>query len=689
MIQIWEKKLIRKFRGETLMIEAWGPDALRVRVTRLPEFSGENWALLDREPEDAEIFVSRREEGQAELQEQKVNSAERIEDDEACIQHGKLRAIVDKQGKLIFENSLGKRLFSEYEAGRHSSLRLNSRELKGLSGGNFRGSLRLEPEKGEKLYGMGQYQNGLFDLKGSVLELAQRNSQITVPFVVSSRGYGFFWNNPAIGRATFGNNMTLWEAENTRQLDFWVTAGDSPKEILNHYMEVTGMPSVMPEHGLGFWQSKLRYRTQEELLSVAREYHRRGVPLDVIVADFFHWTLEGTWAFDPQYWPNPKAMTEELRKMGTKLMVSVWPTVSLYAPDYKEMDENNFLIRTEKGVNINKFMIDPTSFLDATNPEARQYLWSKIHKNYVSYGITDFWLDVAEPEYNSYDYENFRYYKGTAEEVGNEYPTCYTRIFYEGLKNEGLDSVNLVRCAWAGSQRYGALVWSGDILSTFEALKNQVVCGQQMAMCGIPWWTSDIGGFYDGNVEDPKFQELLIRWFEFGVFCPVMRLHGHRRPLKPALSTSGGGRCGSGADNEIWSFGEENYEKMKAQIELRESLRDYTRALMEETHKTGSPVMRPLFYEFPEDERSWETKEEYLYGDKLLVAPVTEYGQRQKTVYLPKGGCWTDAFSGQVYEGGMEVTVEAPLCRIPVFIREDGLTEETLLKFLKQYQILS
>ncbi len=668
MVYTVENKLIREYDGEKIQIEAFGENSLRVRVTRLNSFSENDWALLPQKEQNVQISITQ---NKREKDAPKVNSEERNVGDGAVMINGKIKATITKEGKLIFENNQGDVLLKELECDRHSSLGIHSRELKSLSGGNFKASLKFESDPEEKLFGMGQYQNGIFNLKGSILELAQRNSQASVPFVYSSLGYGFFWNNPAIGKASFGMNMTEWEAESTKQIDFWITAGDSPEEIVQRYADVTGKTPMMPEYGLGFWQCKLRYQTQEELLSVAREYYRRGVPLDVIVADFFHWTLEGTWAFDPEYWPDPKAMVQELEEMGTKLMVSVWPTVSVHAPDYDYMKERGFLVRSETGVKINMLMIDPTSFTDMTHPDARKFVWDKIKQNYYDAGIKAFWLDVAEPEYSSYDFENYRYYQGSVLEVGNQYPMWYTRMIYDGMTEAGeKDVVSLVRCAWAGSQRYGALVWSGDIPSTFDSFKKQIICGLQMGMAGIPWWTTDIGGFHDGDIRDPKFQELLVRWFQYGAFCPVMRLHGNRLPYKEPLADVGGGRCGSGAENEIWSYGEENYRIMKKYIEIREEMRPYTRRLMKETSEKGTPVMRPLFYHFQKDARAWEIKDQFLFGDKVLVAPVTEYQQRKRDVYLPAGTEWTEQSTGKKYAGGQTVCAEAPLDVIPVFIRE-------------------
>ena len=669
MLYTENNKLIRIYEDEKIQMEAWGENSFRVRITRREKFTGEDWALIPQEELHPEIQIAGKMTGEEGF---KANAAENIEDDTAVMVNGKIKVVVGSNGKLNFETTDGKVLLEEYDFENMSVPGIRSRELKSRAG-DFEASLKFMAYPDEKLYGMGQYQNGLFNVKGATLELAQRNTQITIPFVYSSRGYGFLWNNPAIGQATFGTNMTEWKAYNTREMDFWITAGDSPREILSRYMEITGLPPMMPEYGMGFWQCKLRYQTQEELLTVAREYHRRGIPLAAIVIDFFHWPVQGSWDFDLEYWPDPEGMVRELKEMGTELIVSVWPTVSLSAPLYNEMKERGELVRTEGGVNINMLFFEPVSFMDATNPRARDFVWKQIKKNYVDRGIKAFWLDVAEPEYTRHDYECYRYHKGSSLEVGNVYPALYTKMVYDGLLAEGEEEqVSLVRSAWAGSQRYGALAWSGDIMSTFETFAKQVVCGLQMAMSGIPWWNTDIGGFHQGDVNDPKFRELLIRWFEYAAFCPVMRLHGKRNPEKPALGTEGGGLCASGADNEIWSYGEENYEIMKRYIEIREKLKPYTRKLMEETHTQGTPVIRPLLYEFPEDETAWNIQNQYLYGPDILVAPVTEYEKREWKVYLPAGESWINVWTKEEFSGGQWITCDAPLHQMPMFVRAEN-----------------
>ena len=488
------------------------------------------------------------------------------------------------------------------------------------------------------------------------------------PSLLSSLGYGFLWHNPAIGKVTFGKNVTEWYAQSTNILDYWITAGDTPAEIEEAYARATGTVPMMPDFAMGFWQCKLRYQTQEELLDVAREYKRRDLPISVIVADFFHWPNQGDWKFDLEYWPDPKAMVEELKTMGIELMVSIWPTVEESSENYKEMVEKGYLIRADRG---NRMMLGEASIFDATHPGARKYVWSKARKNYYEDGIKIFWLDEAEPEYSHYQYDIYRYHLGPDVQIGNIYPAMYARAFYEGMSAAGQENViNLLRCAWAGSQKYGALVWSGDIDTTFRSMRNQFAAGLNMGLAGIPWWTTDIGGFHGGNPADPAYREVLARWFAWGAFCPVFRLHGVREPHKPPLSNHGGGKMLSGAANEVWSYGEEVYEICTRYMFMRERLKPYIAGLMQAAHKHGTPVMRTLFYEFPADGKSWDVSDEYLFGPDLLVAPVMDAGLKQRPVYLPHGAQWTNAWTGEVLAGGQTITVDAPLDIIPLFLRD-------------------
>ena len=487
---------------------------------------------------------------------------------------------------------------------------------------------------------------------------------------MSSRGYGFLWHNPAVGRVSFGKNYTVWQAESAKQMDYLMIAGDTPAEISLAYARATGFVPMMPDNLTGLWQCKLRYWNQEQVLEVAREYKRRGLPMDVMVVDFFHWPKMGDYRFDPEFFPDPKAMCDELREMGVTCMVSVWPQVSLESENYHEMRHQNLLVRSEYGEQVGMRFGGDSMFFDATNPRARQYVWDKCRQNYWDKGVRMFWLDEAEPEYGTYDYSNYRYSVGPVVQAGNVYPQAFSRGFYEGMKAEGMENpVNLVRCAWAGSQRYGALVWSGDISSTWEFLRMQVCAGLNMGIAGIPWWTTDIGGFHGGVTADEDFHELLIRWFQWGAYCPVMRLHGDRQPFTKIIARDGTPREHTGADNELWSFGEEAYEILKKYLFVRESLRPYTHEVMAEAHEAGKPVMRPMFYEFPEDETCYTLKDQYLYGSRYLVAPVMTPGARERRLYLPRG-TWRNVDTGETLESaGAYFTVPAPLSVMPVMER--------------------
>ena len=650
--------LCYRYQAERLIIEPWGKNSLRVRASKLAEMPSEDWALLP--PVQAcqpEIIVC---------------------DDGGEITNGKIKAKINLIGKLSFYNQKGELLLEEYVRTRKdmfgdtcSSLEVEAREFKPIIGGDYRLTMRFVSTWNEKIYGMGQYQQPYLDLKGTDLELAHRNSQASVPFMISSLGYGFLWNNPAVGRVNFGKNITTWEAFSAKKLDYWITVGDTPAEIEESYADVTGKVPMMPDYAMGFWQCKLRYQTQEELLEVAREYKRRNLPISVIVVDFFHWPLQGEWKFDPTYWPDPDAMIAELKEMGIELMVSIWPTVDYRSENFKEMDNKGLLIRVESGYPISMDFMGNTLHFDATNPEAREYVWQKAKKNYYEKGVKVFWLDEAEPEYTVYDFENYRYHLGPDVQVGNIYPAMYAKTFFDGMKKEGQENIiNLLRCAWAGSQRYGALVWSGDIKSSFPSMKNQVAAGLNMGLAGIPWWTTDIGGFFGANVKDPDFHELLIRWFQYGCFCPVMRLHGYRWPLQPQQGTTGGAECVSGAPNEVWSYTPQVYDILSEYLHMRERLRPYVTKLMLEAHEKGTPVMRPMFYDFSEDPDCWEVETQYLFGPDILVVPITDLGCRSIKVYLPKGASWTNAWNGEQFQGGQWITVDAPLEQIPLFAKD-------------------
>lgn len=653
-------QLIWRYHGEVLVIEPWLANSVRVRAAMMHEVIDTDFALLP---------LTEEQEGVIEVGE-----------NTASLTNGNIKVVLVHNGwgnrcQVSFYNQRGELLLQEIDG--QGALNKKPRAYKPILGGDHRITATFFSDEQEKLYGMGQYQQEVMNIKNCIFELAHRNSQASIPFLLSNKGYGFFWHNPAIGRATFAKNYTEWYAESSKQLDYWITAGDTPAEIEESYARATGTVPMMPEYGLGFWQCKLRYYNQEQLLEVAREYKRRNLPIDVIVVDFFHWPKMGDFRFDEEFFPNPKEMVDELTSMGIELMVSVWPQVDQKSENMEEMRHMGYLVKTESGIEVQmQFAGGDIMFFDATNSEARKFVWDKCKKNYYDQGIHIFWLDEAEPEYGVYDYENYRYAMGPNVQVGNIYPQLYSRTFYDGMIAAGQENVvNLVRCAWAGSQRYGALVWSGDISCTYEDFRKQICAGIHMGISGIPWWTTDIGGFGGGDPKSEAFRKLLVRWFQYGTFCPVMRLHGDRMHAEPVYRKNGEQVLSSGSDNEVWSYGEEIYKVLVKYMELRELLRPYTRKLMKEAHEDGTPVIRAMFYEFPKDEVCWEIKDQYFYGSDILVAPIVYEDTYERKVYLPKSATWTNMHTGERIEGGQTIIVDAPLDVIPVFLRNESLID--------------
>ncbi len=645
VISVRGNSIVFQKRDEIAVIEPWGKDILRFRSTPNSTITNENWNLLE-QPE-AECSIQ-------------------ADAEKAVIVNGKISAEIFRSGKVVYYKN-GREILTE-----RSEMAFNSRYREYLSRGadNHRATVIFEPNADEHFYGLGQEQNDCFDLKGAASQLLHKNTKTSIPFVYSSRGYGFLWNNPSVGRCELTRNHTLWEANSTKQVDYLVIVGDTPAEVMSKYADLTGRAPKFPAWASGFWQCKLRYESQDELLEVAREYKKRGIPISVIIIDFFHWTEQGDLKLDPKYWPDPKKMCDELEEMGIRVIASVWPTINPRSENFAYMDERNMLVRTERGqYGIFDFHGLQTYF-DPMNPETREYVWSKVYENYYKNGIKAYWLDQAEPDFVPNQYDNLRLYLGNGEEVALLYPYYYAKLFYEGLKSAGeSEIISLTRSAWIGNQKYATLVWSGDIPSTFEALRMSVKTGLSMAMCGIPWWNSDIGGFWGGDPETDYFRELIVRWFQFGVFCPVMRLHGDRVRPKNHKERNPGIKQPSGGDNEIWSFGERAYPILKDLIDLRERLRPYIHKHMDIASETGAPLMRPMFFEYPEDEVCYTLEDQYMFGSDILFAPIVTQGQTDRKVYLP-AGTWIDVNDGQEYKGGRFVDAHAELERFIAYVKK-------------------
>lgn len=647
-ITIRNKQLIFRRRDELLVIEPYGLNCLRVRNTRNNEVSDERWTLLPPATEDECTITG--------------------DEHEATITNGSISAKVwagnKWYGGVVTFYRNGKQILRSRFEGDHTNRFVH------VEGDHYRVQAIFDSNEGEHFYGLGQECEDAFDRKGSTCNLVHYNTKSTLPYVYSSLGYGFFWNNPSPGRCETTRNHTLWCSESAYQADYLVFTGETPADVMKIYCDLTGYAPKFPAWASGYWQCKLRYETQEELLSVAREYKERNIPISAIVCDFFHWTEQGDWKFDNRYWPDPAAMSAELTAMGIRPIVSIWPTINPNSENWDEMNNGNMLVRTENGQYGTFDFLGQQTFIDTMNPETRRFVWDKVKKNYYDLGFHDFWLDEAEPEVHPQQFGHYRFYLGNGAQTAMLYPYYYVKLFYDGQKSEGQEEIiSLTRAAWPGSQKFGAAVWNGDVGSNWQALRQSVTSGLSMAMCGIPWWTTDIGGFGGGDTESEEFRELLVRWFQFGLFSPIMRLHGDRIRTKDQPAPDPSIIQPSGGPNEIWKFGEENYKIIKALIETRERLRPYIHACMDEASEKGTPIMQPMFYDYHTDETCYTLEDQYFFGPDILFAPIMERGQTKRRVYLPEGR-WVNVNDRSITEGKQWVEAEADIAHFIAYVRE-------------------
>ncbi len=632
-------RLVHRLGNEILCIEPWGKDGLRVRATVGPEILETPWALT--EPVGGEATID-------------------LTEDAAVIRNGKISArvqeIFTQSGYLQFFRHTGDRVETilreqDYVVHAHNP---GTRIYRPAPDGLAHTEVHFAPREGERFYGMGLNATGRVDLKGSVIDLYQRHVKHVVPFLVSSAGYGFLWNNPSLGRVELAHNLTRWVSYGCPQIDYYITAGDSYAEILEHYADVSGHAPEFPYWASGLWQCKLRYETQEEFVGVAREFARLNLPVSVLVIDFLHWQYEGDWKLDPAFWPDPPAMVEELDRMGVRIMISPWILVDERSENYAPMKAQGLFTGSVDGKWDTVDFRGPRYQYDPTNPAAAAYLWGKWKENYFDLGIRTFWLDPCDDFHEIQDYDKVLYQIGPAKAAHGYFPVAHQKNIYEGLLAAGEpEVVTICRNSWAGSQRYGAAPAAHDIMSSFEHLEEYLKAGLNLAMSGIPWGASEIGGFVTHDNQSDRFHELMVRWYQYGVFTPVFRTHGHRK------------------NNEAWTVGGDAYRHIRAAIFLRERLRPYVMQQMRLASARGVPPMRPLFFDFAEDAQAATVEDQFLFGPDLLVAPILRYQARSREVYLPAATRWCDAWTGKEYAGGQRVVAEAPLEQIPVYVRAE------------------
>ncbi|MGD0923481.1 MAG: TIM-barrel domain-containing protein, partial [Terriglobia bacterium] len=560
-------------------------------------------------------------------------------------------AVTRQDGAILFTDLDGRRLFQE------SGRTMTPVEVNGEKTyhaemwSNLWGS-------SEAYYGLGQHQAGVWNYRGESVDISQDNTNISVPMFLSSYGYGLFWNNPSRGR--FNNRFAhalFLSSEVADTLDYYFLYGPEFDQIIASYRELTGAAPLFGKWAYGFWQCKNRYQSQEELLAVAHKYRELRIPVDNIVQDWFWWNTMGEPVFNKNY-PDPKAMIEDLHRHYFHLMISVWPFFRPGSPIYDDMDKRGFFIDRTK---VAGFHPAGQALYDAFNPAARAYYWDLMNKALFRIGVDAWWLDTTEPETEGRE-DNILVHNrvaiGSGARYVNLYPLMATSAVYEGQRSETDEKrvFILSRAAFAGAQRSGVVAWSGDISSDFESFKRQIPAGLNFSLSGFPYWTTDIGGFILGRPSDPAYRELFVRWFEYGTFCPIFRVHGTRVP----------------DENELWSYGSRAQEILTKYDTLRYRLLPYIYSVAWRITSQSSTMMRPLVMDYRDDATARNIGDQFLFGPALLVNPVTDPGVDSRRLYLPHS-TWFDFWTGLSMTGGKFITAAAPLETLPLYVRAGSI----------------
>jgi len=514
---------------------------------------------------------------------------------------------------------------------------------------------------------------------GQTIGLHQRKFFVAIPFVYSTAGYGFLFNMPGGGTVTVGAAGTGghdWSSLADTGLDFWVsaipasTATTNAAPIYSQYADATGHAPMLRQDAMIFWQSRNRYMTSKIALEVANHYKELDLPVGVLVIDYKNQVHDGDFQPDPRCFPDLNELQSEVRAaINATTVFSFWPEVLKDSNEYGALKAEGCLINSDLG----GLAIDPTT------PKCRNYIWDNYVKpRYYDKGITAYWLDETDGEGTAggdgvHGYDTTY---GPAEAASNLWVNDWLALFTEPVRTIGThEPLVLTRSVWAGGQRHGVVLWSSDIESTFEELTAQVPQGTHASLSGIPWWTTDVGGYgcgFSAPLNSTYMKELIVRWYQFGCFSPVFRTHGQRYGHDSG-GLSKDDHCVhdtfSGGANEVWSYGADTQVILEKYVRLRATMLPYIQELATNVTKSGVPTMRPLWYEFPEDDGAYGINDQYMLGPKYLVAPVTIQNATSRKVYFPKGASWKHVFTGDVVVGGKEQTIAAPIEEFPVYTR--------------------
>ena len=621
----------------TLDLDVWSDDVVRVYFTEGSAPERPSFAVVGR-PEESRW-------------------THRATDAAEVLSTPRLSVSVDRRtGAVTFLDARGTTYLREPSA--------RARELPLLDGA--RGAVqRFALADDEAIYGLGQHPTGLLDNRGSTIRLQQLNTDIGVPVFVSSRGYGVLWDNPSVTTveipgAVTGKPLRI-ASERAAAIDYYFLAGPDPDRVIAAYRELTGKVPLMARWHWGYWQSKERYASQDELIGVARRYRELGVPFDAVIQDWQYWA-QGQWGehvFEKSRYPDPKAMVDTIHALNVHTIVSIWPRFDLGTKNLAELEAVNGVYAQ---VFDNVWPHGQGKWYDPFNLKAREVYWRQVRQKLAALGFDGYWLDASEAELGGKwgQMRDVTTAAGPGAEVYNAYPLLHTTALYEGQRRDVPDKrpFILTRSAWAGQQRNASVIWSGDIASRWDVLRRQIPEGLNFVLTGIPYWNTDIGGFFGPNqegVQTREYQELFTRWFQFGAFTPMFRVHG------------------SGVAKEFWRFDTTTQKTLVAYDQLRYRLLPYIYSVSWMVTDRGYTMMRPLVMDFRGDRAALNIPDQYMFGPAIMVAPVVNQGAERRSVYLPGTAPWYDFHTGKRYDGGQVLQADAPLRTLPLFVRAGAI----------------
>lgn len=541
---------------------------------------------------------------------------------------------------------------------------------------------RFVPTEKEGLYGLGQYQTGVMNYRGDTALLLQANMDIVNPFLISTNRYGILWDNYSETRFRDNEQGYSFDSEVGDASDYYFVYGKNMDEVIAGYRTLTGRVPMFGKWVFGFWQSKERYRSFSELENVVKRYREDNIPLDNIVQDWEYWGDKAHWnglMFDTLNFSRPKETIARLQNdYHVHFTLSVWPGFGKETSVYRDLDSIHALFDEPTWAGYKVF--------DAYNPYAREIFWNHLKRGLYDQGVDGWWMDATEPSFRD-GFTQLKQaektksagdtYIGSFHRYLNVYSLELLRFLHDKLRAENDEKrvFILTRSAFASQQRYATAVWSGDVSASWENFRKQIAAGINLSMSGIPYWTSDIGGFFvterdacfPKGLDDPAYKELYLRWFQFGCFSPLFRAHGTNVP------------------REIWQFGEPGsvyYDTQLKYIRLRYKLLPYIYSVSRQVTERHGSVMKGLCMDFVSDTSTYDIADAYMFGPSLLVSPVVTPGAREKSTYLPghSGTYWYDFYSGEAYRGGRMQKTSSPLDVIPLFVRGGSILPMTDVK---------